>query len=82
MHAWRQQHPQATLREMETDVASVVPDPLRVRADGAMVPVRHGEWADGKTLALGEGAPLLARGQPRVPTHQHASRSACPIAPP
>ncbi len=48
----------------------VAPETLLVSADGAMVPVRGGEWAEVKTLAIGEVAPpVLEQGQPVVQTH-------------
>ncbi len=47
------------------------PDTLLVSADGAMVPVLHGEWAEVKTLAIGEVAPpVLEQGERVVHTQQ------------
>lgn len=47
------------------------PDTLQVSADGAMVPLRQGEWAEVKTLAIGEVAPpVLERDQLVAHTHQ------------
>ena len=39
--------------------ASVSPDRLQVSADGAMIPLLHGVWAEVKTLVLGEVAPAV-----------------------
>ena len=56
-------------REYPTSEAQ--PDTLLVSADGAMVPVLHGEWAEVKTLAIGEVAPpVLEQGEPVVHTQQ------------
>jgi hypothetical protein len=47
------------------------PDTLLVSADGAMVPLRHGEWAEVKTLAIGEVMPpKLERGELVVHTQK------------
>ena len=41
--------------------------------DGAFVPVLHGEWAEVKTLVVGEvGEPIVVDGQTVVPTHRHS----------
>ena len=50
-----------------------VPPPGAARqllsADGALVPLRHGEWAEVKTVALGEiQPPVLEKGEPVVHT--------------
>ena len=48
----------------------VTPETLLVSADGAMVPLQGGEWAEVKTLAIGEVAPpVLEAGKPVVHTH-------------
>ncbi len=45
----------------------VTPETLLVSADGAMVPLQGGEWAEVKTLAIGEVAPpVLEEGKPVV----------------
>jgi hypothetical protein len=47
------------------------PDKLLLSVDGAFVPVLHGEWAEVKTLVVGEvGEPLVVDGQTVVPTHR------------
>jgi hypothetical protein len=43
-------------------VAPVAPDRVVVSVDGAMVPLRGGEWAEVKTLALGEPTPMADEG--------------------
>ena len=49
------------------------PDKLIVSLDGAFVPVLHGEWAEVKTLVIGEvGAPSIVDGKTVVPTHAHS----------
>ena len=56
----------AEVARIERDYPSptVSPDTLLVSADGAMVPLLHGEWAEVKTLAIGEVAPpKLERGE-------------------
>ena len=46
---------------------------LVLSVDGAFVPVLHGEWAEVKTLVVGEvGDPQIVEGKPVVPTHAHA----------
>jgi hypothetical protein len=55
--------------EREYPTPTVSPDTLLVSADGAMVPLLHGEWAEVKTLAIGEVAPArLERGERVVHT--------------
>ncbi len=52
------------------------PDKLIVSLDGAFVPVLHGEWAEVKTLVVGEvAAPSVVDGKTVVSTHQHSSFS-------
>ncbi len=47
------------------------PEALVVHVDGAMVPLRHGEWGEVKTLAVGSLAPPVERdGEVVVPTHE------------
>ena len=56
--------------EREYPPPPVTPDTLLVSADGAMVPLLHGDWAEVKTLAIGEVAPpKLERGELVVHTH-------------
>lgn len=47
------------------------PEALVFHVDGAMVPLRHGEWGEVKTLAVGSLAPPVERdGEVVVPTHE------------
>jgi hypothetical protein len=56
--------------EREYPAPPAAPDTLLVSADGAMVPLRQGEWAEVKTLAIGEiGVPVVERGEQVVHTH-------------
>jgi hypothetical protein len=49
------------------------PDKLIVSVDGAFVPVLHGEWAEVKTLVVGEvGQPSIVDGKTVVSTHAHS----------
>jgi hypothetical protein len=49
---------------------AATPDTLLVSADGAMVPLQGGAWAEVKTLAIGEVAPpVLEEGTAVVQTH-------------
>ncbi len=45
---------QAVQIAQDYPTASVQPDRVVVSADGAMVPLVHGVWAEVKTLAIGE----------------------------
>jgi hypothetical protein len=46
------------------------PDKLVISVDGAMVPLVHGEWAEVKTLVVGEVGPAYEhKGERVVPTH-------------
>ena len=48
-------------------------DKLVLSVDGAFVPVLHGEWAEVKTLVVGEvGEATLVDGQRVVPIHSHS----------
>lgn len=48
-------------------------DKLVLSVDGAFVPLVHGEWAEVKTLVVGEvGEPKVVDGQQVVPTHAHS----------
>jgi hypothetical protein len=52
--------------EIERQAPAALPgsEKLVMSADGAMVPVLHGEWAEAKTLVIGEvSAPVLERGE-------------------
>jgi hypothetical protein len=62
----------AEVEHIEQDWPEVPPGPdkLVLSVDGAFVPVLHGEWAEVKTLVLGEvGEATVVDGQPLVPTH-------------
>jgi hypothetical protein len=49
------------------------PDKLIVSVDGAFVPVLHGEWAEVKTLVVGEvDQPSIFDGKTVVSTHNHS----------
>jgi hypothetical protein len=49
------------------------PDKLVLSVDGAFVPVLHGEWAEVKTVVVGEvAAPTMVDGKTVVSTHQHS----------
>lgn len=48
-------------------------DKLVLSVDGAFVPVLHGEWAEVKTLVVGEvAAPTVVDGKTVVSTHRHS----------
>jgi hypothetical protein len=48
-------------------------DKLVLSVDGAFVPLVHGEWAEVKTLVVGEvGHPTQRDGKTVVPTHSHS----------
>jgi hypothetical protein len=56
-------------RQMPSPVGGA--DKLQISADGAMVPLLHGLWAEVKTLAIGEvQPPRLERGEWVVHTHK------------
>ena len=56
--------------EQEYPTPPATPDTLLVSADGAMVPLRGGEWAEVKTLVIGEVAqPVVEHDEPVVHTH-------------
>jgi hypothetical protein len=49
------------------------PDKLILSLDGAFVPLLHGEWAEAKTLVVGEvGEPSIVAGKTVVSTHAHS----------
>lgn len=55
--------------EREAPLAAVKPGRLVLSADGAMVPLRGGEWGEVKTLAVGEvQAPRMKKGELSVQT--------------
>jgi len=63
------------VERIERDWPAVEPgaDKLLLSVDGAFVPVVHGEWAEVKTLVLGEvGEPTQVDGKTVVPTHTHS----------
>ena len=41
-------------------------DKLQISADGCMVPLLHGEWAEVKTVVIGEVQPVVLKGGERV----------------
>ena len=65
----------AEVERIEREWPAVPPGPekLVLSVDGAFVPVVHGEWAEVKTLVVGEvSQPTLVDGQTVVPTHNHS----------
>jgi hypothetical protein len=65
----------AEVERIERDWPEVPPGPdkLVLSVDGAFVPVLHGEWAEVKTLVVGEvAAPTVVDGKTVVSTHQHS----------
>src|SRR5712691_7247777 len=65
--AWQEQ--EVARLERECPPAPAGPAKQFLSADGAFVPLLHGEWAEVKTLALGEiGAPVLKEGEWVAPT--------------
>ena len=59
--------------EEEWPEVEAAAEKLVLSVDGAFVPVLHGEWAEVKTLVVGEvGEPLVVDGQQVVPTHRHS----------
>jgi hypothetical protein len=65
----------AEVERIERDWPEVAPGPdkLVLSVDGAFVPVLHGEWAEVKTLVVGEvGEPTEVGGKTVVPTHDHS----------
>ena len=62
----------AEVERIERDWPAVEagPDKLVLSVDGAFVPVLHGEWAEVKTLVVGEvGEPTQVDGKTVVTTH-------------
>jgi hypothetical protein len=65
----------AEVERIERDWPAVEhgPDKLLLSLDGAFVPLLHGEWAEAKTLVVGEvGEPTMIDGKMVVPTHAHS----------
>jgi hypothetical protein len=60
------QNEQADRIEREAPEALPGSDQLVMSADGAMVPLRDGEWAEVKTLAIGEVQPAVIKQKERV----------------
>jgi len=59
--------------EQEWPEVEAAADKLVLSVDGAFVPVLHGEWAEVKTLVVGQvGEAALVDGQTVVPTHSHS----------
>ncbi len=67
--AWQEQ--EVARLERECPPAPAGPAQQFFSADGAFVPLLHGEWAEVKTLALGEiGAPVEKEGEWVAPTRE------------
>src|SRR5215211_115147 len=65
----------AEIERIERDWPEVPPGPdkLVLSVDGAFVPLLHGEWAEVKTLVVGEvGEPTQRDGKTVVPSHSHS----------
>jgi len=65
----------AEIERIERDWPEVPPGPdkLVLSVDGAFVPLLHGEWAEVKTLVVGEvGEPTQVDGKTVVQTHRHS----------
>jgi hypothetical protein len=59
--------------ERETPAAPVGPEKMLMSTDGAMVPLVGGEWAEVKTVVLGEiGEPVLEQGEWVVHSRKHS----------
>ena len=56
--------------------APVTPERVVLSVDGAMVPLVHGEWAEVKTLAIGEPGPVEATDRSPLSTISYFSRLA------
>ncbi len=59
--------------EKEAPLAPVGAEKMVMSADGAMVPLRHGEWAEVKTLAIGEVQPPVKEKDEWVVHTRHLS---------
>jgi hypothetical protein len=67
--------------EEEWPAAPSGPRVQRLSVDGAMVPLRHHEWAEGKTLAMGTvTSPVRERGEGVVHPQERSSFSRLPEA--
>jgi hypothetical protein len=64
----------ATL-EQKTPRAPARPDQVVLSADGAMVPLLHGQWSEVRTLAIGE-VQVTAKGEVHTQHHSYFSRLA------
>ena len=65
----------AEVERIERDWPEVPPGPdkLVLSVDGAFVPLLHGDWAEVKTLVIGEvGELTVVDGKTVVPTHRHS----------
>ena len=57
--------------EQEKPLAAHEADKLQVSVDGAMVPLLHGEWAEARTLVIGEVQPAVEeKGEPVIHTRK------------
>jgi hypothetical protein len=57
--------------EREAPPAPIGTSKMAISVDGAMVPLRHGEWAEVKTLVIGEvRSPVMERGESVVHTQK------------
>jgi hypothetical protein len=57
--------------EREKPPAAHEADKLQVSVDGAMVPLLHGEWAEARTLVIGEVQPAVeVKGEPVIHTRK------------
>jgi hypothetical protein len=57
--------------EREAPQAPAGVDKMAISVDGAMIPLRHGEWAEVKTLVIGEvQPPRIEKGEPVVHTRR------------
>jgi hypothetical protein len=67
------QHSEVEHIEQNWPEVEAGPDKLLLSLDGAFVPLVHGEWAEVKTLVVGQvGEPRLVNEQPMVSTHAHS----------
>jgi len=65
----RLQTQEASRIEREAPPAPAGADKMVMSVDGAMIPLRQGEWAEVKTLVIGEAQPpVLEKGEPVVHT--------------
>jgi hypothetical protein len=59
--------------ERETPEAPAGADKLQVSADGAMVPLVHGQWAEVRTVVIGEVQPMVEERGEKVVHTRHLS---------